>query len=82
MLPQLGIMSLMLVLDSLKTNILSTMISNLLSSNYDFDNTELEGLVNSVYKVYKKQGVKIGVFGLRHRAEMVLVNPLHFILRH
>jgi 5'-nucleotidase len=49
-------------LSSLKTNILNNDFQ-FISSNYNFDNTELEGLVNK-YKVYKKQGVKIGVFGL------------------
>jgi len=49
-------------LSSLKTNILNNDFQ-FISSNYNFDNTELEGLVNK-YKVYKKQGIKIGVFGL------------------
>ena len=45
-------------------------------------NTELEGHVNnSVYKVYKKEGVKIGVFGLRHRAEMDLLILLLYLKR-
>ena len=49
-------------LSSLKTNILNNDFQ-FISSNYNFDNTELEGLVNK-YKVYKKQGIKLGVFGL------------------
>jgi len=34
-----------------------------LVSNYDFNNTDLKGRTQS-YKVFKKQGIKIGVFGL------------------
>lgn len=49
-------------LNSLKKNILNNNFQ-FISSNYNFDNTELEGLV-SKYKVYKRQGIKIGVFGL------------------
>ena len=49
-------------LSSLKKNILNNDFQ-FISSNYDFDNTELEGLVNK-YKVYNRQGIKIGVFGL------------------
>ena len=49
-------------LSSLKKNILNNDFQ-FISSNYDFDNTDLEGLVNK-YKVYNRQGIKIGVFGL------------------
>ena len=49
-------------LNSLKKNILNNDFQ-FISSNYNFDNTELEGLV-SKYKVYRRQGIKIGVFGL------------------
>ena len=49
-------------LNSLKKNILNNNFQ-FISSNYNFDNTELEGLV-SKYKVYNRQGIKIGVFGL------------------
>ena len=49
-------------LNSLKKNILNNDFQ-FISSNYNFDNTELEGLV-SKYKVYNRQGIKIGVFGL------------------
>jgi 5'-nucleotidase len=49
-------------LNSLKKNILNNNFQ-FISSNYNFDNTELEGLV-SKYKVYTRQGIKIGVFGL------------------
>ena len=49
-------------LNSLKKNILNNNFQ-FISSNYNFDNTELEGLV-SKYKVYRRQGIKIGVFGL------------------
>ena len=34
-----------------------------ISANYDFSNTVLDGRVNP-YRIYKKDGVKIGVFGL------------------
>lgn len=34
-----------------------------LSANYDFTNTVLEGMVNP-YKVFTKDGVKVGVFGI------------------
>ena len=49
-------------LNSLKKNILNNDFQ-FISSNYNFDNTELEGLV-SKYKIYNRQGIKIGVFGL------------------
>jgi len=49
-------------LNSIKKNILNNNFQ-FISSNYNFDNTELEGLV-SKYKVYTRQGIKIGVFGL------------------
>ena len=49
-------------LDILKRNIINNDFQ-FISSNYDFTNTSLEGLV-SRYKVYKKQNIKIGVFGL------------------
>ena len=49
-------------LNSLKKNILNNDFQ-FISSNYNFDNTELEGLV-SKYNVYRRQGIKIGVFGL------------------
>ena len=47
-----------------------------ISSNYDFTNTELEGLVEK-YKIYNKGGLKIGVFGLGIELKG-LVNPLLF----
>lgn len=45
-----------------------------ISSNYDFTNTELEGLIDK-YKIYHKGGIKIGVFGLGIELKG-LVNPL------
>ncbi len=36
---------------------------NFISSNYDFKNTVLDGYIKP-YKIFKKQGLKIGVFGL------------------
>jgi 5'-nucleotidase len=49
-------------LKTFKKNILNNDFQ-FISSNYDFTNTELEGLVDK-YKIYNKGGVKIGVFGL------------------
>ena len=49
-------------LKKLKENILNNNFP-FVSSNYDFTNTELEGLISN-YKIFKKQGIKIGVFGL------------------
>ena len=59
-------------LDSLKQNILSTNFQFIIS-NYDFSNTILEG-ITTPYKIYKKQGIKIGVFGLGIELKG-LVNP-------
>ena len=59
-------------LDSLKQNILSTNFQFIIS-NYDFSNTVLEG-ITTPFKIYKKQGVKIGVFGLGIELKG-LVNP-------
>jgi 5'-nucleotidase len=49
-------------LETLKKNILNNDFQ-FISSNYDFTNTELEGLIDK-YKIYNKGGIKIGVFGL------------------
>ena len=49
-------------LKKLKENIVNNNFP-FVSSNYDFTNTELEGLISN-YKIFKKQGIKIGVFGL------------------
>jgi len=49
-------------LKKLKENILNNNFP-FVSSNYDFTNTELEGLISN-YKIFKKEGIKIGVFGL------------------
>ena len=57
----------------LKQNIINNDFQ-FISSNYDFTNTELEGLV-SKYKIYNKGGLKIGVFGLGIELKG-LVNPL------
>ena len=62
-------------LKTLKQNIINNNFQ-FISSNYDFTNTELEGLVDE-YKIYKKEGVKIGVFGLGIELKG-LVNPLLF----
>jgi len=45
-----------------------------LISNYDFSNTTLDGKTNS-YKIYHRQGLKIGVFGLGIELKG-LVDPL------
>jgi len=49
-------------LKTLKKNILNNNFQ-FISSNYDFTNTELEGLIDK-YKIYNKEGIRIGVFGL------------------
>lgn len=49
-------------LETLKKNILNNDFQ-FISSNYDFTNTELEGLIDK-YKIYNKGGIKVGVFGL------------------
>ena len=49
-------------LKTFKKNILNNDFQ-FISSNYDFTNTELEGLIDK-YKIYNKGGIKIGVFGL------------------
>ena len=59
-------------LDTLKKNILETNFQFIVS-NYDFVNTELEG-ITTPYKIYKKEGIKIGVFGLGIELKG-LVNP-------
>lgn len=55
------------------------------SANYDFSNTVLDGIVKQ-YKIFKKGGIKIGVFGLgvelkglvdsRNYAETVYLDPI------
>ncbi len=62
-------------LRKLKENIINNDFQ-FISSNYDFTNTELEGLVDQ-YKIYNKGGLKIGVFGLGIELNG-LVNPLLF----
>ncbi len=60
-------------LKTFKKNILNNNFQ-FISSNYDFTNTELEGLIDK-YKIYNKEGIKIGVFGLGIELKG-LVNPL------
>ena len=62
-------------LKTLKQNIINNDFQ-FISSNYDFTNTELEGLIYK-YKIYNKGGVKIGVFGLGIELKG-LVNPILF----
>ena len=60
-------------LKTFKKNILNNDFQ-FISSNYDFSNTELEGLIDK-YKIYNKGGIKIGVFGLGIELKG-LVSPL------
>ena len=60
-------------LKTFKKNILNNDFQ-FISTNYDFTNTELEGLTDK-YKIYNKGGIKIGVFGLGIELKG-LVNPL------
>ena len=60
-------------LKTFKKNILNNDFQ-FISSNYDFTNTELEGLIDK-YKIYNKGGIKIGVFGLGIELKR-LVSPL------
>jgi len=46
------------------------------SANYDFSKTALDGRVKP-YKIFNKNGIKVGVFGLGVELEG-LVNPKHF----
>lgn len=48
----------------------------LLSSNYDFSNTILDGLTKP-YKVFVKDGVRIGVFGLGIQLSGLVNRPLY-----
>tara|TARA_B100001057_G_scaffold46568_1_gene41519 strand:- start:8609 stop:9505 length:897 start_codon:yes stop_codon:yes gene_type:complete len=59
-------------LNLLKKNIVTNKFE-FISSNYDFTNTELEGLVSN-HKIYNRDGIKIGVFGLGIELNG-LVNP-------
>ena len=59
-------------LEILKKNILNNDFQ-FISSNYDFINTDLNG-ITSRYKIYNRQGIKIGVFGLGIELKG-LVNP-------
>ena len=46
------------------------------SANYDFKNTELNGIVKP-YKTFKKEGIKIGVFGLGVQLEGLVDKKLY-----
>ena len=59
-------------LEILKKNIINNDFQ-FISSNYDFTNTDLNG-ITSIYKIYNRQGIKIGVFGLGIELKG-LVNP-------
>ncbi|WP_339610507.1 metallophosphatase [uncultured Planktosalinus sp.] len=47
----------------------------IISSNYDFSNTVLDGFVEK-YKIFEKDGVKIGVFGLGVELEGLVTKKL------
>ena len=49
---------------------------DIISSNYDFKNTILESKVSD-YKIYKKSGIKIGVFGLGIELEGLVSKDLY-----
>mgnify|MGYP001184497090 FL=1 len=59
-------------LEMFRKNILNNNFQ-FISSNYDFTNTDLNG-ITSRYKIYNRQGIKIGVFGLGIELKG-LVNP-------
>ena len=59
-------------LEMFRKNILNNNFQ-FISSNYDFTNTDLNG-ITSIYKIYNRQGIKIGVFGLGIELKG-LVNP-------
>lgn len=46
------------------------------SANYDFKNTELDGIVKP-YKIFMKEGIKIGVFGLGVQLEGLVDKKLY-----
>lgn len=47
----------------------------MISSNYDFSNTILEGFVEK-YRIFKKDGIKVGVFGLGVELEGLVTKKL------
>ena len=49
---------------------------NFLSANYDFTNTDLNGFTQP-YKIYEKDGVKIGVYGLGIQLEGLVTKKLY-----
>lgn len=48
----------------------------IISSNYDFSNTVLEGYVEK-YKTFEKDGIKVGVFGLGVELESLVTKKLY-----
>ena len=59
-------------LSRLRENIIDSNFE-FICSNYDFTNTELDGITND-YNIYERSGIKIGVFGLGIELKG-LVNP-------
>jgi 5'-nucleotidase len=49
---------------------------NFLSANYDFSNTVLDGLTEP-YKIYEKDGIKVGVYGLGIQLEGLVTKQLY-----
>ena len=49
---------------------------NFLSANYDFTNTDLNGFTQP-YKIYEKNGVKIGVYGLGIQLDGLVTKKLY-----
>lgn len=48
----------------------------IISSNYDFSNTVLDGFVEK-YKIFEKDGIKVGVFGLGVELEGLVTKKLY-----
>tara|TARA_R110002051_G_scaffold56046_8_gene103966 strand:- start:17631 stop:18539 length:909 start_codon:yes stop_codon:yes gene_type:complete len=49
---------------------------NFLSANYDFSNTVLDGLTKP-YKIYEKDGIKVGVYGLGIQLDGLVTKQLY-----
>ncbi|SIQ59053.1 bifunctional metallophosphatase/5'-nucleotidase [Maribacter ulvicola] len=49
---------------------------NFISANYDFSNTVLDGLTQP-YKIYEKDGIKVGVYGLGIKLDGLVTKKLY-----
>ncbi|MEP2277865.1 metallophosphatase [Maribacter sp.] len=49
---------------------------NFISANYDFSNTVLDGLTQP-YKIYEKDGIKVGVYGLGIKLDGLVTKQLY-----